>query len=261
MRHKNLSASGAKGGRLNELLRLNGVDSAWDPILLPALEALEEEYREWLLEGEGYIPAKNRLLAAFSTLQPGDLRYILFGQDPYPREESAIGYAFIDGRVDSIFSEKGLSKEVNRATSLRNFIKMALVADSRLDPADTSQEAIAALDKSDLIDTMQELRHNFETAGVLLLNMALVFSGSGASRRHIRAWRGFVEILLAGLTEHTPTLILFGAHAREVERLSAAEGLPRVAMEHPYNHSFITNLEAHALFGPMNLLRRAWKES
>lgn len=246
---------------MKDLLRLNGVDSAWDPILLPALEALEEEYREWLLDGEGYIPAKNRFLAAFSTLQPGDLRYILFGQDPYPREESAIGYAFIDGRVDKIFSEKGLSKEVNRATSLRNFIKMALVADSSLDPADTSQEAIAALDKSDLIDTMQELRHNFETAGVLLLNMALVFSGSEASRRHIRAWREFVEILLAGLTEHTPTLILFGAHAREVERLSAAEGLPRVAMEHPYNHSFITNAEAHALFGPMNLLRRAWKES
>ncbi|WP_292658223.1 uracil-DNA glycosylase [Nitratifractor sp.] len=246
---------------MKDLLRLNGVDTVWDPILVPALEALEEEYREWLLEGEGYIPAKNRLLAAFSTLQPEDLRYILFGQDPYPREESAIGYAFIDGRVDKIFSEKGLSKEVNRATSLRNFIKMTLVADGRLDPAETSQAAIAALDKNDLIDTMQELRHNFETAGVLLLNMALVFSGSEASHRHIRAWRGFVETLLEGLRKEAPTLILFGAHAREVERLSAAEGLPRIALEHPYNHSFITNPEAHALFGPMKLLRRVWEEN
>ncbi len=261
MKNKNGSVSTVNKGMLNELLRLNGVDTAWDPILLPALEALEEEYREWLLEGEGYIPTKNRLLAAFSTLQPEDLRYILFGQDPYPREESAIGYAFIDGRVERIFSPGGLSKEVNRATSLRNFIKMVLVADGRLDPTDTSQGAIAALEKSDLIDTMEGLRRNFETAGVLLLNMALVFSTAEASRRHIRAWRGFVEILLAGVAQSAPTLILFGAHAREVERLSAAEGLPRVALEHPYNHSFIINPEAHALFGPMKLLRRVREES
>ena len=246
---------------MKDLLLLNEVDTAWDPILLPALEALEEEYREWLLQGEGYIPAKNRLLAAFSTLKPADLRYILFGQDPYPRKESAIGYAFIDGRVERLFSSGGLSKEVNRATSLRNFIKMVLVADGRLDPADTSQRAIAALDKRELIDSMEELRRNFETAGVLLLNMAPVFSSAEASRRHIRAWRGFVEILLEGLSQSAPTLILFGAHAREVERLSVAEGLPRIALEHPYNHSIITNPEAHALFGPMKLLQRVRKES
>ena len=257
MKNENGSLSTVNKGRLNELLRLNGVDPGWDPILLPALEALEEEYREWLLQGEGYIPAKNRLLAAFSTLKPAGLRYILFGQDPYPRKESAIGYAFIDGRVKRIFSEKGLSKEVNRATSLRNFIKMALVADGRLDPDDTSQAAIAALDKRELIDSMEELRRNIETAGVLLLNMALVFSSAEASRRHIRAWRGFVEKLLEGLAQSAPTLILFGAHAREVERLSTVEGLPRIALEHPYNHTFITNPEAHALFGPMSLLRGA----
>jgi len=256
MKNKNRSFYETKMGRLPELLRLNGVDPEWDPILLPALEALEEGYREWLLEGEGYIPAKNRLLAAFSTLKPADLRYILFGQDPYPRKESAIGYAFIDGRVDRIFSEKGLSKEVNRATSLRNFIKMALVADGLLEPSDTSQEAIAALEKRDLIDTMEELRRNFERAGVLLLNMALVFSSAEESRRHIRVWRGFVAKLLEGLAGYSPTLILFGAHAREVERLPSVEALSRIALEHPYNHMFITNPAAHRLFGPMKLLHR-----
>ena len=240
---------------MKELLRLNGVPKSWEPILLPALEALEREYREWILRGEGYIPSRDRLLAAFSTMEPEDLRYILFGQDPYPREESAIGYAFIDGRVKRIFSDRGLSKEVNRATSLRNFVKMALAAEGVLDCEDLSQGAIAALDKSSLIDSIDDLRRGFERNGVLLLNMALLFSSKEESKRHIRAWRAFVEKLLEGLRHYHPTLILFGAHAAEVKRLKHAETFDAIALEHPYNHSFVCNPKAWSLFGPMRLLQ------
>jgi uracil-DNA glycosylase len=235
-------------------LALNGVDKSWEPILLPALEMLEDSYRGWMMEGMGYIPPRDRLLAAFSTLRPDEVRYILFGQDPYPRPESAIGYAFIDGRVGEIFSPLGLSREVNRATSLRNFIKMALVARGMLDPRETSQEAIAALDKTSLISEMRELRENFERSGVLLLNMALLFTTKGESRRHIRAWRGFVGKLLEGFAAQGPTLILFGAHAREVQGLRGAGELPQVSLEHPYNHTFVGNEKAWELFGPMDLL-------
>jgi len=241
---------------MKRLLELNGVDAAWEPILLPALEALEREYREWLLAGEGYIPVRERVLAAFSTLNPEEVRYILFGQDPYPRKESAIGYAFIDGRVKEIFTPTGLSKEVNRATSLRNFVKMALVADGLLDPADTSQTAIAALEKEGLISTMDELRRNFEKAGVLLLNTALIFEHREKSRRHIRAWKGFVERLMEGMGAYGPEMILFGTHAAAVKKLEGADRLKAVELEHPYNHTFILNPKAHALFGPMHLLRR-----
>jgi uracil-DNA glycosylase len=241
---------------MKKLLELNGVSEAWEPILLPALEALEEPYREWLMAGEGYIPVRERVLAAFSTLEPEAVRFILFGQDPYPRPESAIGYAFIDGRVKEIFTPTGLSREVNRATSLRNFVKMALVADGRLDPTDTSQEAIAALEKSDLITTMEALRRNFEAAGVLLLNTALVFRSKEESKVQIRAWQGFVSRLLEGMAPFEPKLILFGSHAKAVRKIPGAEALEAVALEHPYNHTFILNPEAHALFGPMELLKK-----
>ena len=245
-----------KGKVVKRLLELNGVDAAWEPILLPALAALEGEYREWLLAGEGYIPVRERILAAFSTLKPQRVRYILFGQDPYPRRESAIGYAFIDGRVGQIFTPTGLSREVNRATSLRNFVKMALVADGLLDPADTSQKAIAALEKEGLISTMEELRRNFERSGVLLLNTALVFEDKERSRRHIRAWQGFVERLLEGMAPYGPAMILFGSHAGAVKKLRGAEEMRAAELEHPYNHSFVTNPRAHELFGPMHLLTR-----
>jgi len=241
---------------MKDLLRLNGVSESWDPILLPALASLDETYRSWIRKGEGYIPPQNRLLAAFSTITPQQVRYILFGQDPYPRAESAIGYAFIDGRVKNIFSEKGLSTEVNRATSLRNFIKMALVAEGLLGCDEVGQGAIAALSKEGLISSIDELRRNFEANGVLLLNMALLFSSKEESKRHIKAWRGFVESLLSGLAAYRPKLILFGAHARDVRRLKGAEGFEAIVLEHPYNASFVCNPKALELFWPMHLLRR-----
>ena len=241
---------------MKRLLEFNGVDASWEPILLPALEALEGEYREWLLAGEGYIPVRERILAAFSTLKPQQVRYILFGQDPYPRRESAIGYAFIDGRVKEIFTPTGLSREVNRATSLRNFIKMVLVAEGLLDPSDTSQEAIAALEKNGLISSMDELRRNFERAGVLLLNTALVFENKESSRRHIRAWQSFVDSLLEKMASCRPSMILFGTHAKAVKKLRGVGSMKTLELEHPYNHTFVVNPSAHELFGPMHLLRR-----
>ena len=241
---------------MRELLRINRVDPAWDPILLPALEALDGSYREFVMAGEGYIPSQDRLLAAFSTLAPDQVHYLLFGQDPYPRSESAIGYAFIDGGVERIFSPTGLDRRINRATSLRNFVKMALVADGRLDERDTSQPAIAALEKKDLIDSMDALRRNFERNGVLLLNTALLFTDKEASKQHIKAWKGFVEVLLQGLVAWDPTLILFGTHAKAIEKLHAANGMKKIALEHPYNTTFITNPDAHALFGPMTLFKK-----
>jgi len=240
---------------MEKLLERNGVDPVWQPILVPALETLEKSYQAFVMVGEGYIPTSDRLLAAFSTLKPQQVRYILFGQDPYPRPESAIGYAFIDGRVERIFSETGLNSRINRATSLRNFVKMALVADGRLDAGDTSQSAIAALDKHDLIDSMDALRCNFERSGVLLLNTALLFTAKEDSKKHIKAWQGFVEVLLRGMVAYAPTLILFGTHARAIEKLPTAKGMPKIALEHPYNHTFVTNPNAHDLFGSMELFK------
>ena len=241
---------------MKTLLKRNGVDDKWEPILIPALESLEDRYREFVLAGKGYIPTPDRLLAAFSTLKPEEVRYILFGQDPYPRPESAIGYAFIDGRVERIFSPKGLDSRINRATSLRNFVKMALVADGRLDPGDTSQSAIAALEKDDLIDSMDALRKNFERSGVLLLNTALLFTSKEDSKKHIKAWQGFVEIFLHGMAVYDPSLILFGTHAKAIEKLSVTRTMTCITLEHPYNHTFVTNPEAHTLWGPMELFKK-----
>ncbi|WP_294953199.1 uracil-DNA glycosylase family protein [Sulfurovum sp.] len=226
----------------------------WDYILKEAYEELEADYRFFLEENTAYIPNKENYLNAFKTLPKEKVNYILFGQDPYPRAESASGYAFIDARVKTIFSEKGLSKEVNRATSLRNFVKMALLARGDLSPDDLSQDAIAALDKTAFISSIGELRCNFERNGVLLLNTALVFTDKKSSARHVKAWRPFVQSLLHSLEPQAPKLILFGNHAKELKKHLPLENFETIELEHPYNHTFITNSKALDLFGPMQLL-------
>ncbi len=230
------------------------VHDSWRDDVATAYRALDPEYRRFVETGS-FVPNRERVFNAFKTLPKSKLRYILFGQDPYPRAESATGHAFIDGAVDTIFSDKGLSKAVNRATSLRNFIKMALLAECLLDPADLSQDAIASLDRSGLIDSIDELRKNFEKNGVLLLNAALLFEDKISSARHAKSWQPFIRTLLSRLDDDTE-LILFGTIAKTIRKIPEAARFRHHTLEHPYNHPFIRNKTAHRLFGPMHLLRK-----
>jgi uracil-DNA glycosylase len=230
--------------------------ASWQPLLDEAYASLSEEYRTFLENNKEYFPTKENYFNAFKTLAKEDVKYILFGQDPYPRKQSAGGYAFIDTNVKTLFSSKGLSKEVNRATSLRNFIKMALLARGDLTKEDTSQDAIIEVDKVKMIDGIEDLRKNFEKNGVLLLNTALIFEDKKSSNKHVKAWRNFMQTLLKGLEGEDIKLILFGTHAKALKKQLPLEKFESIELEHPYNHTFITNSKALKLFGEMKLLEK-----
>ncbi len=82
---------------------ISQVHPSWQKIIDNSLEVLDDEYQNFLRDDSGYFPNRNNFLNAFKTLPLDKTRYILFGQDAYPREQSAIGYAFIDGAVKDIF--------------------------------------------------------------------------------------------------------------------------------------------------------------
>jgi len=229
---------------------------AWQKILHTAYLSMDVDYRSFLENDTGYFPSSSAYFNAFKTLPRQSVKYILFGQDPYPRKESAGGYAFIDEKVQTLFSQTGLSKEVNRATSLRNFVKMALVARGDLEKEDTSQEAISQIDKQSLINSIEALRINFEKNGVLLLNTALIFTDKKSSAKHVKSWRPFIKTLLEELEEDAPKLILFGTHAKELKKKLSLEKFDTIEVEHPYNHTFISNEEVLKLFRPMRLLEK-----
>jgi len=240
----------------------------WQPVLergLQAVAAADAGYLEQLA-AEHYLPTGGRIFAAFE--QPLEaVRYVLVGEGPYPREQSATGVCFMDGAVKELWSEAGLSKPVNRATSLRNFMKMLMVADGLLMPDATGGEAVAAVAQraraadSTFIQTLPELQDKLHAQGFLLLNAALVFRPHVPPLKEARAWRPLLEAVLEALTSRAglpaPTLILWGKIAGWMDGLPAFAHFPRAIAEHPYNISFINNKNMQSLFGPMHLLRAA----
>jgi uracil-DNA glycosylase len=249
---------------------LSLADASWRPALRTGLEALvaaNPDYLPALLEDD-YLPTEGRLFAAFAQPLPA-VRYILVGEGPYPRPESATGFCFMDGAVQSLWSESGLSKPVNRATSLRNFMKLLLVADGRLKPDNTSGAALAHVAHeanapgSTLIQTRAELQQNLTDRGFLLLNAALVFRPHVPPLKEAKAWQPFLEAVLEALERHAaeskrplPILVLWGKIAEQLKSVPALPDFPQAVSEHPYNLTFILNPAMQALFGPLHLLQK-----
>ncbi len=233
---------------------------SWQPVLRKGLNAVAQAQPDYLphLAIDSYLPTGQRLFAAFAIALP-EVRYVLVGEGPYPRAESATGVCFMDGAVDGLWSEAGLSKPVNKATSLRNFMKMLLVAEGKLDPDCTGGAAMApvaaraATDGS--IQTLAQLQHNLITQGFLLLNASLVFRAHVAPAVDARAWLPFLQTVLDALAAQGPTLVLWGKIAEQLRKLPETARLPQVVSEHPYNLSFITHQEMQGLFRPLQLLK------
>lgn len=239
---------------------------SWHSTLRSGLSALAGAEPAYLqdLAAHPYLPTQGRLFNAFQL--PFDaVRYVLVGEGPYPREASATGVCFMDGAVDALWSENGLSKQVNRATSLRNFMKMLLVADGRIDMGNTTGGALADIARTAMVDaacirSLPEMQANLIDHGFLLLNASLVFRPEVAPARDAKAWRPFLRTVLEALAGRSqteggaPTLVLWGKIAEQLAALEVAARFPTVRSEHPYNLSFIGNTDMHALFRPMRLL-------
>lgn len=246
---------------ISNLLDLSSVHAEWRKPLTMALTSVDPDYLQELLDDDAWLPGPGKLFAAFCRDRM-HCRYILFGESPYPRPESANGIAFYDAAVSDVWSENGLGKAVNRATSLRNLIKSMLLAEGLLEPrADGSipQQDIAALDKTGLIRTIAELFSNLERAGFLMFNATPVFHPRRKPRLEARYWHGFIDRLLAEIASSEsppPTLILWGRIAAEIESMPASASFPRLVSEHPYNISFITNPGMQALFRRLRLLHQ-----
>jgi uracil-DNA glycosylase len=235
-------------------------DPSWQPILQEGLRKVAGADPAYLpeLAASGYLPTRGRLFAAFALPLPA-VRYVLVGEGPYPRADSATGVCFMDGAVGALWSETGLSKPVNRATSLRNFMKMLLVADGSLQADATGGEAMAPVAAASragaAIATLAELQANLLAQGFLLLNASLVFRTTVKPAVDAKAWLPFLRVVLAALAGQGAQLVLWGKIAEQLNKLPEAAALPQVVAEHPYNLSFIKHSGMHALFGPMRLLR------
>lgn len=237
----------------SELLSFASVHTSWHACLKNALSKMDQNYLKQLKSND-WLPGRQLIFNAFS-LPVNQVKYVLFGESPYPRAQSANGYAFWDQAVTDLWSSTGLSKPVNRATSLRNIIKMLLVTEGLLSPEHTSQPDIANLNKTKLISTNQELFNGLLNHGFLLLNATLVLRPKQVSKDAL-AWHPFIEHILHFLIEKNPniTLLLFGRIAKVIDELIPDTKIQKFYTEHPYNLSFINNPQVQHFFKPFHLL-------
>lgn len=235
--------------------KLHQIDPSWLPCVEKALTAMDPGYLEQLYQNPDWLPGPDKIFNAF-TIPVNSVKYVLFGESPYPRKQSANGYAFWDEAVTELWSEKGLSKSVNRATSLRNMIKMMLVAEGLLQPEQTTQNNIIALSKHALIKTNQQLFNHFIQHGFLLLNATLILQ-EGNVKKDALAWHPFIKTILQFLYTQRPgiQLILFGQVANTIDKLIELPNTLKLYAEHPYNLSFISNPEVLNFFRPLHLLK------
>ncbi|MBJ15296.1 MAG: uracil-DNA glycosylase [Legionellaceae bacterium] len=229
---------------------LEHTHNEWHNILTQALAMMDEIYLTNLTKTTDWLPGLDAVFKAFT--QPlSHVQYILLGESPYPRAQSANGYAFWDASVGDLWCETGLSKAVNRATSLRNLLKMLLHARGDL-TASFSQDAIADIDKSALCQTGTQLFEHFIQQGYLLLNASLVYRPKEVLF-HAKQWRPFITSVLTQLLHQKPdiTMILLGKVAANIP---VAFEFDYIKAEHPYNLTFITNPDILAFFKPQDLL-------
>src|SRR3990167_8971752 len=81
-------------------------DSSWHAYLRTGLAAMDQHYLKQLTHSSSWLPGSKKIFNAFS-LPLDRVQYVLFGESPYPRRESANGYAFWDHAVNALWSSSG----------------------------------------------------------------------------------------------------------------------------------------------------------
>ena len=244
---------------LDLVLSRSAVHDQWQDVLYEALGTIDADYLSQLIDSNAWLPGIDKLFSAFRRDRLG-VRYVLIGESPYPRKQSANGIAFYDATVDELWSKTGLSKTVNRATSLRNIIKTALLAEGYIVPdlqGKISQTSIAALDKTGMVQTMGELFQALQNNGFLMLNATPVLHPERKPSLEAKYWHGFLLRLLEGLAtslDQPVTLVLWGKIAESIEPLAVTGRYHKLVSEHPYNLSFIQNPTMLSLFRELKLL-------
>lgn len=63
---------------------------SWEAVLTRSLQAMDPQYLQSLLDSKRWLPGIGNIFNAFN--QPkNDVKYILLGESPYPRAQSANG--------------------------------------------------------------------------------------------------------------------------------------------------------------------------
>ncbi|MFF7438875.1 ADP-ribosyltransferase domain-containing protein [Streptomyces sp. NPDC008122] len=202
-----------------------GGGEPWLPLLAPVIEAQP---------GAGafigpkrspeVVPVRELTFQALKPHPPHKWRVVAFGQNPYPRAESATGIAMFDNTFHD-----WKDSQFGRVVSIRCLIKAAAMWKYGIAKKTPIADVRALLKKEDTVQPPEWFQAML-TQGVLLLNASLTASADGAvaTEQHTSFWRPVAEqiveeILRAkqGAEEEDRGVVFawWGAHARSLKRV------------------------------------------
>lgn len=151
--------------------------------------------------GTNYQPALNHIFRSL-VVPPPKVKVLILGQDPYPRNDYAMGLAF------SVPAESA-----TLPASLRNIFK-ELFDDLKIERAN-----------GDLSD--------WASQGVLLLNRTLTIGKDGISNHRSSGWHLITERIVEYVANNGAIAILWGNHAQEMQGFFKPEQVIKSAHPSP----------------------------
>lgn len=168
----------------------NGGGEPWLPLLKPVIEAQPDAAR-FIGKGRSpeVVPVRELTFQALKPNPPHKWKVVAFGQNPYPRPESATGIAMFD----NTFSD-WKDSQFGRVVSMRCLIKAAAMWKYGIAKKTPIADVRALLKERDTVQPPEWFQAML-TQGVLLLNASLTASGDGAmgADQHTAFWRPVAE--------------------------------------------------------------------
>jgi uracil DNA glycosylase len=202
-----------------------GGGEAWLPLLKPVIEA-QPDAAAFIGPGRGpdVVPVRELTFQALKPHAPHRWKVVVFGQNPYPRPESATGIAMFDNTFHD-----WKDSQFGRVVSIRCIIKAAAMWKYGIPKKTPIADVRALLRKQDTVQPPEWFQAML-TQGVLLLNAALTASADGAlgPDRHTAFWRPVAERIVeeilsakqnAAEEDRGVVFAWWGAHARNLKKV------------------------------------------
>ncbi|WP_395359237.1 ADP-ribosyltransferase domain-containing protein [Streptomyces sp. YH02] len=229
MNDVDVTAGGDAGSPAGDPLGLadlfTGGGEPWLPLLAPVIEA-QPGAADFIgpKRSPEVVPVRELTFQALKPHPPHKWKVVAFGQNPYPRAESATGIAMFDNTFND-----WKDSQFGRVVSIRCIIKAAAMWKYGIVKKTPIADVRALLKKEDTV-APPEWFQAMLTQGVLLLNASLTASADGAmpTDRHTTFWRPVAEQIVeeilrakqdAAEEDRGVVFAWWGAHARSLKRV------------------------------------------
>ncbi|MET9604851.1 ADP-ribosyltransferase domain-containing protein [Streptomyces sp. NPDC006512] len=241
MREENVPAEPGANDPLALAELFKGGGEPWLPLLKPVIEA-QPDAAGFIGQGRGpeVVPVRELTFQALKPHPPHKWKVVVFGQNPYPRPESATGIAMFDNTFHD-----WKDSQFGRVVSIRCIIKAAAMWKYGIPKKTPIADVRALLAERDTVQPPEWFQAML-TQGVLLLNAALTASGDGsmAPGRHTAFWRPVAERIVEEILkakqdaedeeDRGVVFAWWGAHARSLKNvvLRLQKKYPDVEVRH-----------------------------